>query len=165
MPQSVNYLFTTLVKKRDDFLIANKGIKLFSSLVLSALWGGYYHYKYNVEAFNVYSINIWAFFLWLVFGYLFLIIYSFVWEKINRVYLRLTVSWVIYFVGLLIVEYIGYHVVCIRENSERAGNALIFGLIHGTLVLHIYYMLFPFLIIAVYHLLLRLLILSVANRR
>ena len=127
--------------------------KLVASSILSFIWVGNYQYHYNIEAFNTYSINIWAFSLWLISGYLYLTIHRSVKDKITNRYLPLVVSWFIYLIGLLLIEYIGYAVLGIHENSAR-GGALILGLIHGNSMLHTYYLFFPALIIAVYQLLL-----------
>ena len=127
--------------------------KIVASSILSFIWVGNYQYHYNIEAFNTQSINIWAFSLWVISGYLYLTIHGRVKNKIENRYLPLVISWFIYLTGLLLIEYIGYAVLGIRENSAR-GEALILGLIHGNSTLHTYYMLFPALIIAIYQLLL-----------
>jgi hypothetical protein len=130
---------------------AGKRVQLYSSVLLSYTWVGNYQYKYNVEVFNTHIINAWAFFLWIITGYLFLEIYSFIKKRIPLRYLHFAFSWVTYFTFLLLFEYLGYYILEIRECSAR-GSALIFGLIHGSRVLHTYYLLFPALIIGVYHL-------------
>jgi hypothetical protein len=56
----------------------------------------------------------------------------------------------IYFVSLLIIEFIGYYCVEIQEKSMTYDNPLIFGLIHGSFWLHMYYMTSPFLLVAFY---------------
>ena len=135
-------------------LSTNRGLKLFASVILAFIWVGNYHYKYNVEAFNTYGINIWAFSLWVVWGYITLQMHSFAKTKTPYSFIQIPISWLLYFAGLLIFEYIGYYILKIRESSARPGDALIMGLVHGTYILHVYYLFFPFLILAVYHLLL-----------
>ncbi len=63
--------------------------------------------------------------------------------------LQIIAGWLFYFAVLLVVEYMGYYVLQIREASATAGDDLIWGLIHGTVVLHIYYLCFPFTILIV----------------
>ena len=132
-------------------LLREKRIQVFSSGFLSFLWVLNYQYKYNVAVFNTPLINIWAFSLWILTGFLFLEIYSFIRKKVGMLYLQFIFSWLVYFTGLLVFEYAGYYILDIRECSAR-GGALIFGLIHGSKLMHTYYMLFPALIIAIYHL-------------
>ncbi|MBS1772629.1 MAG: hypothetical protein JST82_07205 [Bacteroidetes bacterium] len=123
--------------------------KIAASLLLSFTWVKNYQYSYNVEAFNTQIINIWAFILWLIGGYIFLCIYDRVRTVVESRYLVTVISWCIYFLGLLLVEYTGYNVLGIHENSAR-GGALIFGLIHGNMMMHIYYLSFPILSMLLY---------------
>jgi hypothetical protein len=48
-------------------------------------------------------------------------------------------TWLLYFVGLWAVEFVGYYIVRIRLNTVE--NPLLFGVIHGPLVLKTYYVL------------------------
>lgn len=132
-------------------LLLNK--KLLASSLLSFIWVSNYQYHYNVEIFNTRIINIWAFTLWVTSGYIYLNIYNNLKVKIYSKTISLFTCWCVYLSGLLMLEYIGYSLLGIHENSAR-GGALILGLIHGSTVLHIYYMFFPALIILLYQLLL-----------
>lgn len=125
--------------------------RLLASCILSFLWVSNYQYHYNIEIFNSRIINICAFSLWILSGYTYLYLHDKIKNKIPDYRLQITASWVVYFTGLLVVEYTGYNILGIHENSAR-GGALIFGLIHGNTFLHIYYMLFPALILVVYQL-------------
>ena len=132
-----------------------KGVQLFAAAILACFWVSAYRYRYNVDAFNTQGINIWAFSLWVLGGYVFLRIYAFVGNKLISQYLRIIVSWLFYFSCLLVMEYIGYYTLQIRESSARPGDDLLFGLIHGTKGMHVYYVLYPFFIITVYTIILR----------
>ena len=129
--------------------------KIFSSLTFSFLWVGNYHYKYNIEILNTQGLNIWAFSLWLIGGYIFLNLYLYIKSRCHSFIIRITITWLVYFILLLIFEYVGYYLLEIREDSLNEKNALIFGLIHGTLFMHIYYVLFPFFIIPFYEILVK----------
>jgi hypothetical protein len=124
--------------------------RFFSSATFSFVWVGNYHYQYNLELINTKGLNIWAFSLWLIGGYLFLILYDMIKRFFNKVILRFGITWVIYFILLLIIEFTGYYILGIKEVSAGQKNALIFGLVHGTMAMHIYYLLFPFFIISFY---------------
>lgn len=125
--------------------------KLIASSTLSFIWVNNYQYKYNVEIFNTHVVNIWAYSLWVIASYVYLKLDSSINNKFANKYISFTLSWAIYFLGLLLLEYIGYNILGIHESSAR-GGALIFGLIHGNNILHIYYLLFPILITGVYRL-------------
>jgi len=128
-------------------------LMLFSSLTFAFVWVGNYRYEYNYQTINTNGINLWAFSLWLAGGLAFLLVYRFIKKKITGVFRRLAVTWLIYFISLLVIEYVGYFLMEIREVSVPHAKALIFGLIHGNLALWIYYLIFPFLIISFYEVL------------
>lgn len=130
---------------------ADKSISVLASLLLSMIWVGSYHYRYNVAAFNTYGINIWALFLWVLTGYITLQLHFFVKGRIRKPILYMPVTWAAYFAGLLLFEYIGYYVLHIREQSAGPRDALVFGVIHGSATLHVYYLVFPVLIWGVYY--------------
>jgi hypothetical protein len=131
-------------------------LMLFSSITFAFVWVGNYRYEYNFAILNTPGINRWAFFSWLAGGFIFLTIYSYIKSKQNNLIKQLAFTWLVYFVLLLLLEYIGYYIIEIREISATDAKPLIFGLIHGNLSLHIYYSVFPFLIIYFYELLVKL---------
>jgi hypothetical protein len=114
------------------------GADLFVSLLMSILWVGFYRYNYNVDFLNSPVVNWFAFFLWST-GLL-VTIKTYQWYKsvFTCVWLRVPVLWVSYFLSLLVIEYLGYHIFKIRELTS--GNPLCFGLIHGTPTLKVYYL-------------------------
>ncbi|MEI6456651.1 MAG: hypothetical protein WCO93_10215 [bacterium] len=120
---------------------------LFSSGTLSFLWVGSYQYKYNIEWMNFPGLNLWAFLLWMSGGFIFLKIYLYLRRTAGRKYRGMLLAWLIYFLLLLVIEFVGYQILQIRETSIHVKQPLVFGLIHGSAGLHIYYLIFPFLII------------------
>jgi hypothetical protein len=131
-------------------------LMLFTSISFAFAWVGNYRYKYNYVFLNTKGINIGAFVLWLIFGFIFLTFYQAVFKKEPHILRRLILVWAAYFVLLLVVEYNGFIVMNWHEVSLPGAPPLIFGLIHGNIALHIYYMIFPFLIIPAYEFLLML---------
>ena len=57
---------------------------------------------------------------------------------VRIVWVRIVLLWLVYFSTLLVIEYLGYYVIGIREMTSE--QPLLFGLIHGTIVLKIYYL-------------------------
>jgi hypothetical protein len=128
-------------------------LMLFSSVTLAFIWVGNYRYKYNYEIFNTKGLNMGAFGLWTIGGLIFLLFYHAIIRKESRVFRRLFLAWIVYFVLLLATEYTGYYLMNWREVSIPGSKPLILGLIHGNRALHIYYTLFPFLVIPFYEIL------------
>lgn len=130
-------------------MFSNETLAWLSSGILAILWVSSYGYKYNVSLFNTHYINIWALLLWSANGYLFLRLCSLLSLWVAHFVLLLLAAWLLYFIWLLFFEYIGYYVLQIRER-KGGKNDLVWGLVHGTPVLHLYYTLYPFIILAVY---------------
>lgn len=123
---------------------------LFSSVTLSFLWVGNYQYHYNIAWLNIPGLNLWAFGIWLAGGFIVLYSYLLMKKTISILSLQVIFSWLIYFCLLILIEFFGYHLLHIREASPHEKNPLIFGLIHGSRSLHVYYIIFPFIIILFY---------------
>jgi uncharacterized membrane protein YeaQ/YmgE (transglycosylase-associated protein family) len=111
-------------------------------------WVGFYHYHYNVDYYNTPGINISTLIAWTTGGMIILALYR-QFRKL-RMILRLASTWVIYFLGLLAFEYTYYYILEVRETTGLPLRPLIFGLIHGTRTLHVFYLTAPFILIAVY---------------
>lgn len=123
---------------------------IFSSITLSFLWVGNYQYRYNFTWMNLPGLNLWAFAIWLIAGVIVLTSYLLVIKSTGKIYLQIILPWLIYFFLLIVIEFFGYHILKIRETSLHEKKPLIFGLIHGSLILHLYYVFFPFIIILFY---------------
>ncbi|HEY3350317.1 MAG TPA: hypothetical protein VGM13_11125 [Thermoanaerobaculia bacterium] len=117
------------------------------AVTVSAVWVAFYGYRYNVDFLNSRGINWWAFLCWS--GELFTILRFFEWLR-GTVYpwwLAIPATWAAYAATLLTAEYIGYALLGIREvHGERP---LIFGVIHGTTTLKLYYSVAGLLAIAI----------------
>jgi hypothetical protein len=120
---------------------------LLISGIISFFWVGFYKYHYNVEELNAPGFNFWAFSLWFL-GILGIIRYFLFIRKVIKIHLLSVVAtWISYFVVLLIVEYIGRYLIQIQEVSNPTNTPLIFGLIYGNKILHIIYVIMPFIVI------------------
>lgn len=120
-----------------------------ASITYSWLWVGFYQYNYNQEFYNSPGINIGAFFFW-VFG-AFATIWGSTLIRFQNAWLKWSALWAIYLVGLFAVEYFGYEILDLHESSKPGSQALLFGLIHGTPVLHFVYLVSPAFTISIYY--------------
>lgn len=111
-------------------------------------WVGFYHYKYNVDFYNTTGINVSTFAGWTLGGML--VIFLFQIFKKQMLIARLGLTWLIFFLFLLAFEYFFYYLLNVRETTGLPLKPLIFGLIHGTLTLHIVYLIAPFIFISLY---------------
>lgn len=107
--------------------------------IVSFYWVGYYGYKYNIPYLNSQVINWLALILWSAGLICNMMIYKYIRQAIGSKWLSLGLTWLTYLALLLLVEFIGYDVLGIRQITEE--KPLIFGLIHGTKTLKIYYLL------------------------
>ena len=60
-----------------------------------------------------------------------------------------TITWLIYIILLFTVEYIAYHLISLREVTEGT-TPLVFDIIHGSTIMHIYYTTAPLYFIWLY---------------
>lgn len=105
---------------------------------MSGLWVASYSYRYNVSYLNSPLINWWAFAWWTLGIYLSIRLYEKSRQAIPRPWFRFLITWVTFLACLLAFEFTGYNLLGIREI--RGGEPLIFGLVHGTRELKIYYL-------------------------
>jgi hypothetical protein len=125
------------------------GMMIFAASTYAFPWVGFYHYHYDVEAFNTGGgMNFNTYLTWTVAGLLILQVFYLFRKK--KLFLRISCTWMIYFTGLLIFEYITYYIFGIHENSNEVARPLIFGLAHGTRVMHVFYLVCPFLMMVLY---------------
>lgn len=106
--------------------------------VVSFYWVGYYGYKYNISYLNSPVINWLALTLWSLGLICNMVIYKYMRQAIGHKWLCIGLTWLTYLVLLLLIEFTGYYVLGIRQITEE--KPLIFGLIHGTNTLKIYYL-------------------------
>ena len=117
------------------------------AVTVSMVWVAFYGYRYNVSFFNSRGINWWAFLWWS--GGLFTMLRLFEWLRgaVSPRWLAIPATWAAYVAILLTVEYVGYALLGIRE--VHGGRPLIFGVIHGTPTLKLYYPVAGLLTIAI----------------
>jgi hypothetical protein len=95
------------------------------------------------------GLNYTAYLLWLTGIFSMLVIYNRLSVRFNKVY-YIALLWIIYFAVLCIFEFTLYHIFGFKESGEHVRNPLFFNIIHGTTVLHVFYMLSPFTSIAIF---------------
>ena len=123
---------------------------LYTAFTIAFVWVGNYQYQYNQQFFNSPGLNWWAFFLWFVGLETYFEAYLFLKGIIKNFYLLLTISWLSYFTALLVFEFIGFYILNIHNISHGVNTSLIFGLVHGTTVMHIFYLSVPIISIAIF---------------
>lgn len=129
-----------------------KWLALFiSSITIAFIWVGTYRYNYSIPFFNSPFINWWALTAWTVSGMTIIFVSSYIKTKINY-FFGVTIPWLIYLILLFAVEYIAYHLLSLREVSEGA-TPLIFDIVHGSRIMHIYYTTAPLYFIGLFFLL------------
>lgn len=140
-------------KSRQVFLLRYPFTSIFTAGTVAFLWVGFYGYKYNEYEFNTPGLNVFAFIVWWLSLYGIIQLYELFGTKMKRDFPRALTVWLIYFPLLLIIEYISYYIFELRESGNHfSREALMFGVIHGTPILHTFYLLFPFVVITVYKL-------------
>lgn len=116
----------------------SKWLALFiSSLTIAFTWVGSYGYKYSITFFNSPHINWWALTAWSVSGMIMIFVFDYIKSKKNYFW-GIVLTWLIYIILLFTVEYIAYHMIALREVSEGT-TPLIFDIVHGNTIMHIYY--------------------------
>ncbi len=119
-----------------------------ASITYAWLWVGFYQYDYNQEFYNSPGINIGAFVFWVLGA--FATIWFSTLIRLSNIWLKWLVIWALYLVCLFAVEYFGFVILSLHESSKANAQPLLFGLIHGTPVLHFVYAFSPFFTISIY---------------
>ena len=130
----------------------SKWLALFiSSITVSFLWVGFYGYRYSITFFNSPHINWWALTAWSGSGMIMIFFFFFLKDKINYLW-GVIITWLTYISLLVAVEYIAYHLISLREVTEGT-TPLIFDIIHGSRIMHVYYSTAPLYFIGLFILL------------
>jgi hypothetical protein len=108
------------------------------AFLISLVWVTLYGYRYNIPFFNSPHVNWFSLTLWTLGLFGTIGIYRFFALRVSRLWVLLIMIWMIFFLGLLAVEFIGYYILGI--HLVTSSGPLVFGLIHGTATLKIYYM-------------------------
>ena len=122
-----------------------------ASFTIAFIWVGSYGYKYSIAFFNSPHINWWALTAWTLSGMIMIVVFNYLKNRTNYFW-GVSITWLIYILLLFTVEYIAYHLIALREVSEGT-TALIFDVIHGSTVMHIYYTTAPLYFIGLFVLL------------
>lgn len=149
---AISFYFLNSKRFIPDSIFYKRLLALFSTLTFSFLWVGFYQYHYNVNL-NTEGLNFWAFSLWTLGGIALFEGSRSLKIRIENVYVRVLIILSIYYIILFSIEYLAYYILHIRENSLSNGKPLAFGLIHGTPILHIYYVSYPLTVYLFYRLL------------
>ncbi len=121
-----------------------------ASATLSFLWVGSYGYRYNVDTCNFDGINYFTFGCWFLSGIGIIGFYEIIRAMYNKTYFSAQlITWCVYLPILFILEYIAYNWVEIHESSSGI-KPLIFDIIHGTPILHLFYITSPLLYVGLY---------------
>jgi len=123
-------------------------IVLLASITYSFLWVGFYGYRYNIKFFNSPGINWYAWTAWTTGAAI--TIYLFDILKIRNLIIKFLSVWIIYLAALFTVETFGYYSIKLHEISMLNPPPLIFGIIHGSPVLHFMYIFSPFFTISIF---------------
>lgn len=142
--------YSTNKKHFSNFLQnPNTHIALFTAFTIAFIWVGFYRYKYNVPIFNSPGLNYTAFSLWSAGIFSVLVIYNRLSVRYNKIY-SIALLWIIYFAVLCIFEFTLYHIFGFQESGAHDHKPLMFNIIHGTTVLHLFYILCPFTSVAIF---------------
>jgi hypothetical protein len=125
LKKNSRYLYSVL----PDFSLA---------FLISLVWVTLYGYRYNIPFFNSPHVNWFSLTLWTLGLFGTIRTYRFFALKVSRLWVLLIMIWIIFFLGLLAVEFIGYYILGI--HLVTSSGPLVFGLIHGTTTLKTYYM-------------------------
>lgn len=123
---------------------------VYAAVTIAFVWVGNYQYRYNQSFLNSPGLNWWAFLLWFVGLVIHFELYLFLKKIIPNIFLLLANSWLWFFAGLLTFEFVGFYILNIHNISHGVNAPLIFGLIHGTKVLYVFYLSAPLIGIAVF---------------
>lgn len=144
-----------LIKRKSSIDKLNNKVRLnlyavLASVIIAFNWVGFYKYKYNVQVFNTSGLNIWAFFWWSIGLFLICQFQIRLKNKFQNEKLYYFTLYISYLIILFSLEFIGYKLLNIRESNHINSTALLFNLIHGTLILHLFYLTAPFIVIFFY---------------
>jgi uncharacterized membrane protein YeaQ/YmgE (transglycosylase-associated protein family) len=123
-------------------------IILVASITYAFPWVGFYKYHYNTVWLNTPGINLTTLILWVIGGYITIQIFRSL--KYRNPLVRLVVTWIFYIILLFGFEFTGYIILGVHEISTTGATPLLFGLIHGNRILHVFYLVSPLCTISLY---------------
>lgn len=126
-------------------------IALVAAITYAYPWVGFYKYHYNTLWMDSPGINYTALYLWIIGGYITIQIFRSL--KYNNLLVRLLLTWTCYIILLFTFEFVAYRILGVHENGRAELTPLLFGLIHGTKILHFFYLISPLCTISLYSIL------------
>jgi hypothetical protein len=111
------------------------------ALGLAFSWVSSYQYVYNVPMLNSPHLNIASFLLWGSGLFAVVGVNRRLETVVQRTLPRTALLWLIYIAALLVLEFIGYELLAIREVSKGVDHRpMVFGLIHGPWPMKVFYL-------------------------
>lgn len=111
------------------------GQELLIAFLIAFAWTSFYRYEYKTINFFIGNVNLFPLICW-TFG---LLMTRELYKTLKNKY-RFALICIIYVAVLLAVEFIGYHVLKVQLNSNFT-SLLGLGVIHGTLIMKLFYIL------------------------
>lgn len=131
-------------------ILSRRVVAFIAAMLVSLGWVMSYRYHYNIEALNSGELNWWALMLWWLAGIMTLRAFEWLRARGLRPALRIVLLWLGYMGALLSVEYLGYHVLGIREVGAADPEPLVLDLVHGSKIMHAFYLAYPLILIAAF---------------
>ncbi len=125
--------------RRNGDLVVTATAGGFAAVSIAFEWVGFYGYTYNVAELNSPGINWWAFTFWAAGLTVLLLANTLLGRRVPNPAMRLPIVMAGYAIGLLALEYAGDAVLGIHEARSALYPPLLFGLIHGSGALRIFY--------------------------
>lgn len=122
-----------------------------SAVTVAFIWVGWYGYNYTIPFFNSPYVNWWALSCWTISGGTVILLFSNFKAK-GSTFFAITFPWLIYLVLLFAVEYAAYHLLSFREITQGS-TPLIFDIVHGSKIMHVFYVTAPLFFIGLFVLL------------
>lgn len=122
------------------------------AMAISFVWVGLYGYSYNYTAMNTAFLNLWAFAFWSLGLSAIIVLGRAIEDHVVGFPVRIALVWVSYIAGLIVMEYVGYDLLHIREISKGIYHEpALLGLIHGPTTMKLYYFLSGLLAVVLDH--------------
>ncbi len=145
----VNYMIKSPTLRKIKFQVLFP--VFLATITISYLWVGNYKYVYIISMLNSKGVCWWALLWWFLGGVGVIVGYIKLSGLFKGKIKSFIAVWVLYLTGLIIFEYIGYSLLQIREVGHTA-TPLLLNIIHGTTIMHVFYLIAPFLFILLFEL-------------
>lgn len=121
---------------------------IFPVFFISFLWVCSYDFKYNPHFFNEFGMNKWAFIAWSFIG----ISTTYIYRKFRKkgVLVSFILGYAVYFVMLLLFEYITYQFTIIQEIRATTSMPFFYKILQGNKMIHLFHLIAPFFFIGLH---------------